>query len=52
MIPGLAQWVKDPPQFLWLWPRPAAAAAAAARIPLLAWKLPYALGGALKKKKN
>ena len=42
-IPGLTQWVKYP-VLLWLWCRPAATA------PMrpLAWKLPYALGAALK----
>ena len=46
-IPGLTQWVKDPVLlWLWLWP------AAAALIQPLAWKLPYALGAALKKKKK
>ena len=37
LIPGLAQWVKDP-ELLWLWCR----SAAAAPIPSLAWELPYA----------
>ena len=36
------------PTLLWLWCR----AAAAARIPPLAWKLAYAAGMALKKKKK
>ena len=47
LIPGPAQWIKDP-AFLWLWRRPVAAAL----IPLLAWKLPYATGAALKRKKE
>ena len=53
LIPGLAQWVKDPvltgavyrcgldPE--WLWWR----LAAATPIQLLAWELPYAAGAAL-----
>ena len=49
LIPGLAQWIKDL-VLLWLWHRPAAA------VPIqpLAWKLPYAAGVAIirKKKKN
>ena len=51
--PGLAQWVKDPAlhemrSWLWLWYRPAPV------VPIrpLAWKLPYAAGVALKKKKK
>ena len=36
------------PELLWLWCRPAAAAL----IQPLAWKLPYAAGAALKKKKK
>ena len=36
------------PVFLWLWCRPAAVAP----IRLLAWKLPYAVGVALKSKKK
>ena len=43
-IPGPTQWVKDP-VWLWLWWRPAAAAL----IGPLAWKLPYAVGVALKR---
>ena len=46
LIPGLTQWVKDP-RLLWLWCR----LAAVAPIGLLAWKLPYVMGVALKKKK-
>ena len=44
LIPGLAQWVKDP-ELLWLWLRPAATAP----IRPLAWKHPYAAGAALKR---
>ena len=47
LIPGLAQWVKDPP-LLWLWYR----LAATAPFGPLAWELPYAMGVALKKKKK
>ena len=47
LIPGLAQWVKDP-ALLWLWHRPAAAAL----IRPLAWELPYASGTALKRPKK
>ena len=47
LIPDLAQWVKDL-AFLWLW----CTLAAAAPIPPLAWELLYALGAALKEKKN
>ena len=43
-IPGPTQWIKDP-VWLWLWWRPAAAAL----IGPLAWKLPYAVGVALKR---
>ena len=46
LIPGLAQWIKDP-VLLWLWYR----LAAVAPIRPLAWKLPYASGVALKKTK-
>ena len=46
-IPGLAQWVKDP-RLLWLWCR----LAAVALIRPLAWEPPYALGVALKSKKQ
>ena len=45
LIPGFAQWVKDP---AWLWCRPAAAAL----IGPLAWLLPYASGAAPPPKKN
>ena len=42
LIPGLAQWVKDP-VLLWLWCR----LAAVAPIRPLAWEPPYAVGAAL-----
>ena len=45
LIPGLAQWVKDP-VLLWLWRRPVAVAL----IQPLAWEPPYAVGVALKSK--
>ena len=45
VLPGLAQWVKDP-MLLWLWCRPAARAP----IQPLAWELAFATGVALKKK--
>ena len=63
LIPGLAQWVKDPsvamscgvgcrhspdPPLLWLWGRPAATAP----IRPLVWELPYAAGAALKDKRQ
>ena len=63
MIPGLAQWVKDPvvamscgvgrrcgsdPALLWLWCRPVATAL----IRPLAWEPSYALGAALEKAKG
>ena len=44
LIPGLAQWVKDP---VWLWHR----LAAAALIRSLAQEFPYATGVVLKIKK-
>ena len=47
LIPGLAQWVKDP-ELLWLWCRPAATAP----IKPLAWEPPYAEGVALKRQKK
>ena len=47
LIPGLAQWVKDP-ALLWLWCR----LAAVALIRPLAWEPPYATGAALKRKKR
>ena len=47
LIPGLAQWVKDP-VLLWLW----CGLAAAALIQPLAWELPYAMGAAPKDKKT
>ena len=58
LVPGLAQWVKDPaavscvglggssdPTLLWLWCRPEATAL----IWPLAWETPYAMGEALKR---
>ena len=47
LIPGLAQWVKDP-VLLWLWCRPVAAAP----IRPLAWELPYAVNAALNLAKD
>ena len=47
LIPGLAQWVKDP-ALLWLWRRPAATAPTRP----LASEPPYAAGVALKSKKT
>ena len=47
LIPGLAQWVKDP-ALLCLWCR----LAAAGPIRPLAWKPPYVTGVALKKQKK
>ena len=47
LIPGLAQWVKDP-VLLWLWCRPVAIAL----IGPLAWEPPYASGVALKRKQK
>ena len=46
LIPGPAQWVKDP-ALLWLWCR----LAAVALILSVAWEFLYALGMALKKMK-
>ena len=46
-IPGLAPWVKDL-ALLWLWCR----MTATAPIQPLAWKLPYATGAAIKRKKK
>ena len=63
LIPGLAQWFKGSsialscsvghrcildPELLWLWHK----LVATALIRPLAWKLPYALGVALKKTKK
>ena len=63
LIPGLAQWVKDPgvamscgvgrrcgldPRLLWLWHRPAPIVP----IGLLAWGPLYAAGAPLKKKRQ
>ena len=47
LIPGLAQWVKDP-AWPWLWCR----RAAAAPIKPLAWEPPRAAGVALEKTKK
>ena len=47
LIPGLAQWVKDP-ALLWLWCR----LVATAPIRPLAWEPPYAIGVALEKAKR
>ena len=47
LIPGLAQWVKDP-ELLWLWRRPVAIAP----IRPLAWEPPYAAGAAQEKAKR
>ena len=47
LIPGLAQWVKDP-ALLWLWRR----LTPAAQIRPLAWESPYAAGAAIEKKKK
>ena len=44
LIPGFAQWVKDP-ALLWLWCRPATTAP----FQPLAWEPPYAEGAALKR---
>ena len=46
-ISDLAQWVSDL-ALLWLWGR----LTAVTLIPPLAWKLPYATGAVLKKKKK
>ena len=62
MIPGLAQWVEDPPfpwavvwvtdacdpALLWLWRRSTAAAPTGP----LAWEPPFATGAALEKAKR
>ena len=61
LIPGLAQWVKDPVlpcgidcrcgldlALLWLWHKPAVEAL----IRSLTWELPYAVGVALKIQKE
>ena len=45
LVPGLAQWVKEP-ALLWLWHRPAAAAL----IRPLTWELPYVPDADLKNK--
>ena len=47
LIPGLAQWVKDP-SLLWLWCRLAVAAPIRAR----AWEPPYVVSVALKRPKK
>ena len=47
LIPGLAQWVKDP-TLLWLWHL----LTATAPIWPLAWELPYVLGADLKREKK
>ena len=47
LIPGIAQWVKDP-VLPWLWYMPAATAL----IQPLAWEPPYAMGIALKRPKK
>ena len=47
LIPGLAQWLKDP-ALLWLWCR----LAATALIGPLAWEPPYAMRMALKNKQT
>ena len=47
LIPGLAQWVKDPALLcLWCWP------VAVALIRPLGWELAYAAGAAIKRKKE
>ena len=65
LIPGLAQWVKDPalPEWwcrsqmrlgsgVWLWLWLWCRPAATALVRPLAWEFPYAVGVALKKKKK
>ena len=47
LIPGLAQWVKDP-VLLWLWRR----LAATAPIRPIAWEPPYAAGAAQEMAKR
>ena len=47
LIPGLAQWVKDP-ALLWLWHRPVATAPSGP----LVWELPYATGAAQEMAKR
>ena len=47
LIPGLAQWVKDP-ALLWLWCR----LAATAPIGPLAWEPPHAMSAAPEKDKK
>ena len=47
LIPGLAQWVKDP-ALLWVW----CSLAAIASVCPLAWEPPYATGAALESKTN
>ena len=52
LTPSLAQWVKGSgtaTNAAWIWHCRGCAAAAAARIGPLAWELPHAAGGALKK---
>ena len=45
---GVGHGLSSDPMLMWLWYWPAAVAL----IPPLAWELPYAMGVALKKKKN
>ena len=47
LLPGLAQWVKDP-ALLWLWCKPVATAP----IRPLALEPPYAMGAAIEKAKR